>query len=248
MYNVIPNLDEAGCLGIVYDGVNLSEIFEVHDIAIPMLPAMEAVTQEMAGRPGAYYHSRKVKTREIVMKLGLNAQSRCPIDIFHAWREHSGILAKKEPKKLQLKEDAYVMAMLTGETGIENLGYRGVAELHFTCFDPFFYGEEHTVQLSSGSNAVKVRGGVATFPVFQVSGVTGAFTLTNADTGKKVKVAGLTSSTVLRIDMANYRCTVNGNYKAADITVTDFWPIEPGTANLTLSGGSGTMTYRERFL
>jgi len=248
MYSVLPNLDAAGCTGIVYDGVNLSDIFEVHDIQIPMLPPIEAVTQEMAERPGAYFHSRKVKTREIVLKLGLNAGSRCPVDIFHAWREHSGLLAKSEPRKLQLKEDMYLMAMLVGETGIENLGYRGVAELRFACFDPFFYGDEHSVALSSGSNAVRIEGGCATFPTFQVTGVTGDFTLTNAGTGEKVKVTGLASSTTLVIDMGGYRCTVNGSYKAADITVTDFWPLEPGAASLTLSGGSGTMTYRERYL
>ena len=67
-------------------------------------------------------------------------------------------------------------------------------------------------------------------------------------TGEMVRVAGLTQATVLRIDMANYRCTVNGNYKPADISVTDFWPLEPGTATLQLSGGSGTMTYEERYL
>lgn len=248
MYNVDMNLDGVGCPGIVYDGVNLSDIFEIHDIHVPLLPPIEAVTQEMAERPGAYFQSRKVKTREITMKLGLNARSRCPLDIYHAWREHSGLLAKTEPKKLQLKEDRYIWAMLTGETGIENLGYRGVAELTFSCFDPFFYGEQRSVALSSGNNTGQVHGGVAAWPVFTVSGASGTFTLENADTGDKVRVAGLTASTVLRIDMANYRCTVNGNYKAADITVTDFWPLEPGEAHLRLSGGSGTMAYEERYL
>ncbi len=248
MYNVDMNLDQIGCPGIIYDGVNLSDIFEVHDIQVPMLPAIEAVTQEMAERPGAYYHSRKVKTREIVMKLGLNAGSRCPLDIYHAWREHSGLLAKKEPKKLQLKEDRYIWAMLTGESGIDNVGYRGIAELTFSCFDPFFYGEQRTEILSSGSNAVQVHGGVAAFPVFDITASGTTVELTNADTGEKVKVTGLTSGTHLMIDMASYRCTVNGNYKAADMSVTDFWPLEPGAASLTLTGGGGTMTYEERYL
>ena len=248
MYNVAMNLDGVGCPGIIYDGVNLSDIFEVHDIQVPLLPSIEAVTQEMAQRPGAYFQSRKVATREITMKLGLNARSRCPLDIYHAWREQSGLLAKPEPRKLFLKEDRYIWAMLTGESGIENLGYRGVAELTFSCFDPFFYGRERTVDLAAGSNQVQVRGGAAAYPVFTVSGVSGAFTLTNSGTGEMVRVAGLTQATVLRIDMTNYRCTVNGNYKPADISVTDFWPLEPGTATLQLSGGSGTMTYEERYL
>ena len=248
MYNIAYNLDEIGCPGIVYDGVNLSDIFEVHDISIPMLPPIEAVVQEMAGRPGAYFQSRKVQTREITMKLGLNAGSRCPIDIYHAWRERAGMLAKTEPRKLQLKEDRYIWAMLTGESGIENLGYRGVAELTFSCFDPFFYGAEHIEPLSAGTNAVRIEGGVAAFPVFTVTPSGSSVTVQNADTGEKAKVDGLTSGTAVTIDMAAYRCTVNGHYKACDITVTDFWPLDPGDASIAVTGGSGTMTYRERFL
>ena len=248
MYNVDMNLDGAGCPGIIYDGVNLSDIFEVHEIHVPMLPPIEAVAQEMAGRPGAYFQSRKVKTREITMKLGLNARSRCPLDIYHAWREQAGLLAKTEPRKLYLKEDRYIWAVLTGESGIENLGYRGVAELTFSCFDPCFYGQEHTVQLQSGSNSVQINGGVAAYPTFTITPSSDSFALVNGDTNEKVVVPSVTESTVLRIDMANCRCTANGNYKPCNISVTDFWPLEPGTANLVLSSGTGTMTYEERFL
>lgn len=241
-------MSSVGCPLIIYDGVNLSDIFEVHDLSVPMMPPIEAVTQEMAGRPGAYYQSRKVKTREITMKLGLAAGSRCPLDIYREWRDRSGFIAKTEPKKLQLGEDRHIWAMLTGESGIENLGYRGVAELTFSCFDPFFYGAEHSVSLSAGSNAVHVMGGYSTFPKFAISASGSTVALTNSGTGEMVRVTGLTSSSQLVIDMGSYRCTVNGSYKAADITVTDFWPLEPGDATLVLSGGSGTMTYEERYL
>ena len=55
--------------------------------------------------------------------------------------------------------DRFINALFVGESEIEDQGCKGVCELTFVCFAPFFYGERHDVALS-GSTAFKVRGGV----------------------------------------------------------------------------------------
>ena len=153
------NYGQFGCTGIIYDGVDVSDAFTVVDVSVPVLPSIEAVTQELAQRPGQYFASRKVGTREVKLKLALDAESRCPVDIFKAWRDVSGVFNKPDPRRLYMGEGKFINALFVGESEIEDQGCKGVCELTFVCFAPFFYGERHDVALS-GSTAFKVRGGV----------------------------------------------------------------------------------------
>ena len=130
------NYSRTGASGLVYDGQNLSDIFQIVDVSIPLLPTIEAVTHDLAQRPGSYFASRKIGTREIKVKLRLDAETRNPMGIFHAWREYSSIFNRSEPKRLYLNEDRFCNALLVGDTNIADEAYYGVVELTFMCFDP----------------------------------------------------------------------------------------------------------------
>lgn len=239
------NYGRLGCTGIKYDGVDLSDTFTVVDVSVPVLPSIEAVTQELAQRPGQYFASRRVGTREVRLKLALDAESRCPVDIFKAWRDVSEVFNKPEPRRLYLGEDKYINALFVGESEIEEQGYKGVCELSFVCFDPFFYGARHEVALS-GTTEFKVMGGVPAFPIIEATGAAGSLTVTNTATGEFVTVPNVTASTKVVIDMAAQRATANGAYAPVDL-LSDFFQIE-GRAGVRLSGGSATLRYEERYL
>lgn len=238
------NYNRIGCTGISYDGVNLSDVFEVVDVHIPLLPTFEAVTQELAQRPGAYFASRKVGTREITMKLRLNAESRCPLDIFQAWREYSQVFNKPTPRKLMLNEEKYCYALMVGDTPIEDEAYYGTVELSFVCYDPYFYGEEHAVPLTS-STSFEIKGGVSCYPTLELTATGSSVTVTNQKTAEFVKVS-TASGTKLVIDMERQIVTEGGEYVPVDLS-SDFFPLE-GSCSLKLTGATGTMKYRERFL
>ena len=238
-----PNNGQVGCTRVVYDGVTLSDTFEVHDLRIPVHPKITPAEMTAAERPGSYFCSRKIATRDIVMKLAVNAGSRCPVDIADAWREVAPLVTKDEPKKLYLG-DVYVNAMLIGSTIVELLGYRGAVELTFRAFDPYIYGEEKTVNLAQGDNTVTVGGGEATWPVITATVASGPLTVGNGT--EAVVIPDAAGTTV--IDMDAQRCTVGGAWRACDPTQTDFWQLQVGTNTVSLSAGSAVMKYIERWL
>ena len=242
------NRGRVGCDKVVYDGFVFSDVFEVRDVHAPLLPPIEASTLEIADKPGAYFTSRKIRTRDVVITLALDAESRCPVDINEAWAQFVPKLLKNTPCKLAIGSRGYLWAMLTGETNIEQEAYKGVIETTFTCFDPFYYGESHEVPLKSGNNSFFVHGNCGAFPKFELSGISGTCTIRNDGTGEQLRVTGLTSTTTLRAYMEEHYCTVNGSYREADPTVSDFWSIGPGDCTINLSAGSGKLTYQERSL
>lgn len=238
-----PNNGQVGCTRVVYDGFTLSDVFEIHDLSIPVHPKIDAAEIAAAQRPGSYFCSRKIGTRDITLKLAVNAGSRCPVDIADAWREVAPHVTKDEPKRLYLG-DVYVNALLVGSTKVELLGYRGAVELTFRAFDPYIYGEEKTVQLAAGDNAVTVGGGAETWPV--ITATVGSGALTIASGTDAVVIPDATGTTV--VDMEAQRCTVGGEWRAVDPTATDFWSLQPGENTVSLSAGSAVMTYVERWL
>lgn len=241
------NYSRVGCTGLVYDGVNISDAFQIVDVSVPLLPTFTAVTHELAQRPGSYFASRKVGTREVKVKLRLDAETRNPMGIFKAWRELSAVFNKPEPRKLQLDEERYCWAMMVGESEIENNAYYGEVEFTFTCFDPYFYGAEHEIAVSNGSTAsFNVQGGVEAYPVLELTATTTYVLVANAVTGDYVRVPSTASGSKVVIDMERQTATIGGEF-APVYLASDFFTVE-GAAKVKVTGANGTLRYRERFL
>lgn len=241
------NYSRVGCTGIVFDGVNLSDAFQVVDVSIPLLPTFSAVTHELAQRPGSYFASRKVGTREIAVKLRLDAEDRNPLQIFKAWRELSAIFNKPDPRKLQLDEERYCHAMMVGESEVENEAYYGVVEFTFICFDPYFYGREHEIALGDGGTAsFDVQGSVEVYPKLELTATADSVLVTNAVTGDYVRVPDTASGSKVAIDMERQTATIGGEYAPVHLA-SDFFPVE-GAAKVKVDGASGTLAYEERYL
>ena len=241
------NYSRTGASGLIYDGQNLSDIFQIVDISIPLLPTIEAVTHDLAQRPGAYFASRKVGTREIRLKLRLDAETRDPMGIFRAWREVSGIFNKTEPKKMHLGEDKYCYAMLVGESQLTDEAYYGVVELTFLCFDPYFYGKEHEIALSNNSTAsFDVKGTVAAYPKLELTASTTSVTITNMVTGEFVTIPSTANGSSVKVDMEKQLATIGNSY-APVYLLSDFFNVE-GAAQVKVVGASGTLRYEERYL
>lgn len=241
------NYSRTGATGLMFDGQNLTDTFQIVDVSIPALPKIEAITHDLAQHAGSYFASRKVGTREIKVKLRLDAETRDPMGIFHAWREVSGMFNRSEPRKLQLNEETYCNALLVGDTPITNEAYYGVVELAFLCFDPFFYGKEHEIALSNNATATfDVQGDYPAYPTLELTANTTAVTVTNVATGDFVTIPDTRSGARIAIDMERQLSTIGGEYAPVDL-LSDYFPIE-GTAQVRLSGASGTLRYEERYL
>lgn len=241
------NLSNVGHKFLVYDGVNLADHFIVSSVNMPLLPTIDASTIKIDGKPGEWFSKRMIGTRDVSVKLSILNDTRDRRDIMETWFMLSDVIAKDKIGKLEIGNGRYVNAMLVGDTETETNGRFSTVNVAFRCFDPYIYGEEHSATLKTGNNAITVMGKYPTYPTIEITGAS-TTTLTNSATGEKVRVEGLSSSQTLVINMAEYRCTVNGLYKSADLTVSDFWPIAPGGVTLNLSSGTGTLRYRELYL
>lgn len=243
------NLSKIGENGIAYDGVTLSDYFIIRGVDMPMLPTIETTSLNIDGKPGAWFTSRQIGTRDIILRLAILADSKNRVDIMDEWLRFSHLITKGEEKQLDLGNGYYVNAVMTGTSNITRNMRWSTVDVTFRCFDPFIYGDTHVEQLSAGDNDVYIQGDYPAFPVYTINGAEESFTLKNNDTGKVVTVHGLASDTKLTIDMAKYRCTVRDRYyQPADPSVSDFWPLEPGANSINLSSGYGELVYTERYL
>lgn len=243
------NLSDIGHNFLVYDGVNLSDYFVVRTFDMPILPTIDANMIEIDGKPGAWFMSRKIGTRDIIVGLGILNDSKDRKDIVRRWTDLSNMLQKEKVAKLEIGEGRYVNALLIGESLPETRGKWSIVELTFRCFDPYIYGEEHTENLTSGNNTFIVKGQVSTYPIIELYGATStSTTITNMRTGDKIRISGITSSSQLVIDMENHNCMIGSTYKPADPTISDFWPIQPGSITINVASAHGTLKYKERYL
>lgn len=244
------NLSRIGDLGLVYDGVPLSDHFIVNKVSMPLMPNFDASTLYIDGKPGAWFAGRKVGTRDIRVNLGMLSDTKKRVDALDNWLAVSDILAKDKICKLELGNGLYVNAIVMDDSQMTRKGKWSTADITFRCYDPYIYGEEHTVEFSSGNFVVNIEGKQPVWPVYKLTGHSSSYgnTLINNNTGQRVKVNSLTSTTELIVDMEAHRCTVNGAYKPVDPSVSDFWPLKPGSNSLYLSYGSGSFTYRETYL
>lgn len=241
------NYSRTGASGLVYDGQNLSDIFQIVDVSIPLLPTIEAVTHDLAQRPGSYFALRKVGTREIKVKLRLDAETRNPMGIFQAWREVSSIFNRTEPRPLHLDEDRFCNALLVGESQIENKAYYGLVELSFICFDPYFYGAEHALEIATGNTkTVNPQGNCASFPTIRATASGTTCTVRNNTTGEYVELRDMTSGTAFEIDMERQIATVGSAFRPVTL-LSDFFSIKPGDS-VYFSNMSGTVIWRDRWL
>ena len=243
--------NKLGDFYLIYDGEPLSDHFIVKSVEMPLMPNISASTLDIDGKPGSWFSSRKIETRNITAHVAMLNDNKNRVDMMEKWLLQSDFLSKDKECKLEIGGGYYVNAILTGNTPIKREG--GVwseVSVNFTCYDPYIYGEEHTESLTAGNNNIYVYGKKPVWPIFDITGSSSSSpnTVTYTQKIKMVRVPNLTSTTKLIIDNDKHKCTVNGVYKAVDPSVTDFFSLDPGDATIKLDYGSGTITYRERYL
>lgn len=241
------NLSKIGHDFVIYDGVNMADHFIVRTFDMPLLPTIDADTIVIDGKPGVWFANRKIGTRDIIIGLGILNETKDREDILANWFRLTSKVAKNKVAKLELGNGFYVWAMLIGDSMITTQGKWSIVELTFRCFDPYIYGEQHIVDLKTGNNVVAIHGGNAAFPTFAISGAT-TTTITNVDSGDKFRVENIPAGQTLTVDMEHQSCMSAGVYRPIDLTISDFWSIEPGTATINISSGSGVMIYNEVYL
>lgn len=234
---------------VVYDGCDLGQEFELLSVAVPVYPEVEPITADVPQKAGSHLYGRKLAARDVTMQLAVRADSRDPLAISQAWREKSPLIFKDEPRPLYLDDEMFINAMAIGSSGMERARDRGIVTVTFRAFDPYFYGPEHTIDLSTSPAVFRVVSQTTVWPTVTVTGASGDLQVRNRTTGDQVVVPDVAPGATIRVDMENAKVYANGNFKAPNMELTDFFDLRPGVEyEIILNSGSGTLTYRERAL
>lgn len=242
-------LKYVGAQNVYYDGVNLSDYFDITDVGIQVVPTVELASTAIPGKVGNHFDSVDYGERTITFRMSRLGYDRNKIHITQVFREFLPLLVRDRPCPLSIDEHNEIYAVLTGAEDLERMGMRGIVEVTFTAEDPYFYGDTKQVELEAGDNEVYISNPYSVLPTFEVIGATDPLVITNKDTGDRVYISDTVKpeSRVI-VDAGNERCTINGSYLPVDPQFNDFFTLPPGLTNISLSSGAGVLTYRERIL
>lgn len=112
---------------------------------------------------------------------------------------------------------------------------------------PYLIGRSRSIALKTGANMITVKGNRPCWPTWTLTPASGAKTISIKDAhGHKLAIAGTTAITgriSIDTDPDHRELRVNGNLMAPTLE-SDYFPLLPGLNTPTLTGCTGTLTYR----
>lgn len=237
-----------GPKGIMFNGFDLSPWLTAN-VSRPLLPPVEVQADSVPGMDGTRFRSAKLGELPIPVDVRLKAGMR--EDIAGLRHALASMLMADAPAPLVLGDDPrrYHLAVLDGSTDLDSLWFSGRTTLNFRACDPVAYGESRRGTLKSG--VLRVRGTWRTYPVVSITPPKGSYwKIENAATGDFVRVnATFSGSARLVVDCAERHCTLNGANADKYLTLdSDYLALEPGENKFTVSGGSPSFEWSERWL
>ncbi|WP_368264093.1 distal tail protein Dit [Enterococcus innesii] len=154
---------------IKFNGIDLTQYFNVLEVERELLPTRENYSVESEFRHGKAFDGYKYNSREIKVKAIILAENT--IELQKVKRELAGVLDVSEPAKLSFSDepDKYYLAVLDGTTDVSQVSGFGSVELSFVCYDPFAYSEDAAVVENKGTSSVAVEyaGTFKAFPIIE---------------------------------------------------------------------------------
>lgn len=233
---------------VIFNGHDLSALVSCK-VNRPIMAPVNANFESVSGRHGELFKSAFFGGYDLPVDIWLRSDDRRDAaTVRHALAE---LLCTDEPAPLVLPDDPtrYLLAIVSGSTDLgEITDACPSTTVTFHVGDPFYYGNKRRVNAQSGEfgiNAGGNRPAALTITAHPESGA--AWFIRNLDTGEKVQLdMDVSEDSVVRVDMALERVTVNGH--EAPVTLdSDFFEIN-GRMKLQLSSGRALLEWRERWL
>lgn len=237
-----------GPKGISFNGYDLSPYLKANPTR-PILPPMEVTTDEVPGAMGRRFHDVNLGELEIPVKVRLRARAHEDMPMFR--RMLAQALFTVEPAPLVLGDDPtrYYMAILSGSTELSSLIHTGSATLTFLCPDPIAHGATRRCSVS-GTESIITGGNWPARPLITAKpGICSSFTIRVPTSGRHITVnRPFYASDALVIDCKDRRCYINGSPTDAHVTLdSDYFQLL-GKEIITLSSGTATLEWTERWL
>ena len=234
---------------IVYNGVDRSEWCSaevVEKVALPVVPD----TMVVPGRAGALLVSGRIPPRMVRVRLFMDAGYKPGTnglaDIRH--RIYAA-LCSTAGGTLRLPDEPefeYRDVVCTDAGAWSSLFEDGKGEVSFALLDPVAYG----MARSERGTSFEVGGSWPTWPTFELVAEAGSAVQVGCSGSFVCVEHAFAGGEVVRIDCEIEGVTIDGADARASVTLSsDFFPLAPGSCELTFSGCSAHVTaFHERWL
>lgn len=227
---------------MIFNGIDFS--------GLAWLITEEAYPPESVGRKNVWHTpdgaaSRLVRTNRVpyLRKVTVRIKASTRADVLYYRRELIGKLQTDDVAKLELpNETTYEMAKLeafdTGNWELETLPI----ELIFLCPSGCAYGTDQTKAIGT----VYVGGTENTPPYFAITPAATTVEISNGT--DHLHFDGLTVGTAVTIDVGT-RTPMQGlsSIRSKLSFSSDYFDLSPGSNTLTITGGTGTVKFTERW-
>lgn len=234
---------------MIFNDNHLCECFIVNDIRRHILPPQDLTLKRIPGRRGA----RFIKKRHGVgtIEVDITVIDHDATDYRTRIRHIASLLDTEKPEKLIFTDepDKFYMAILDGDTDLDEIMMIGEGTLKFTCPDPIAYGKLiKTPIISSGklyNNGTYPSSGIITIKITR--DVTN-LKVTLQNTGEFIFIEdSLKTGDIVEINLEDEYVKKNGNLIKVHLE-SDFFDLPIGEFNLTTSSGTMEIEFRERWL
>lgn len=239
---------------VIFDGVNLSDQFEITDVSRPD-PELEAETRDVPGMDGVIIAGANLSSTTIEMTL--TAVGKTKAERTEAMHALTALLNQTdELRKLVFTDEGGLYRMALPISGGSRKGWFNAESKHvvFSVPDPVLFGAERSATIPSGGTAsIHVGGTYKTRPRITASAASRASNGIwgiRLDGGEysNVAIPTSTASSVI-IDAATREVRIAGS--PAMITLSSDWlELEPGEHTLAMTQGTGAavIEWQERWL
>lgn len=230
---------------VQYNGIYLSEICDVEEVKLPILPSRTLSSLDIASRDGEVYNGKKYNSCTIEVTVLIDCDTRK--EAKEKLRELREAFDVNEPKPFFIDTDRFTLAITEEAIEKEAVAFNSYrCTINLRCFDPYFYSDEIKVVDSDDKNIeVTNSGNRPVAPIINVGFSTDAYfaQLELKETGEKILVGkypqlGLSqTSKSTRVLADNCETTSNWINSSASI---DSDRTTGGTLAMN-SAGSGVM-------
>lgn len=234
---------------VTFNNSDLNDYLIVKRIKESILPPINTIRKTIPGRAGTRYVRKTLGERQI--KIDVEIPASCFSSREETINTLASILYTEDEKELKLRDSKTYLASLDGDTNLENIVFHGAGTLIFIATDPIAYGELKTITDIAGKEILNT----GTYPTkgkitIEIAEAAEELEVTLLNTGEFLYVEDdFATEDVIVIDLEQEYITKNGSSAMDKLYLeSDFFELPVGEFELSVSSGTASLEFRERWL
>lgn len=234
---------------ITYNDKAMTAGAKVLDVRRPLLAPQSLNMLSMEMKHGSFFYSKTSGNLPIELDVMILGKDRS--EVRDNIRDFAEFINADEPKRLIVHDepDKYVLAIVSGDTALENFYRLGKGTITMIAPDPFYYAVNDDVVTFSDTNTHTFtrKGNTDSYPIIEIKGTStsGGFTVSHGNTSMTY-TGKLSAGESLFIDsnlMTAYVLEVGGTKRSAVpfLNNLDFPVLNKGSNSIKVSAKDGAV-------